>query len=179
MKLYNHKGDGQIDERTYIDVPYASPSFKGRKSIFESKKKLLAIKNGRFITFNRMPQDEELDKVVVADVQIRIPDVHVCSTECRDKKGNLVYVDEHGDYLQTPGKCCHIEKEILPYPEVRHYFTLKVASMSGRYSPPAGGYRTELLDQANQALSKLKTIDSAKTFPNIYKKPFIVNIRQV
>ena len=180
LRLHRVFPNGEIIERDYIEVPYASDGMLNHIRQKEYDPILLtntrdthlrAIVVGDTITFSRPLRPWESDRVAVIDVQRRMKPLHICNENCTTIDG------ETPDYDNNK-PCKEIEHKIFTEIPDPNYMVIRTAQMHAEGSPSAQGRIASLSDQSNKILSSMRQNDAMLTYPDTieYTYPHYWNI---
>ena len=149
-----------MDERDFIEVPYMSlGNLNGRHrrqklgpSVDVPDMTLGAGVVGDVLTFTRpLMHWESSGRIAVADMQARIPLMHICSKDCpRDENG----------------RCTLIEDRVFAEIPDPNYMVMRTAALHAEGSPPAQGRVQSLVDNAQKLLSAMRQNDAMATAPD-------------
>ena len=168
-----------------IDVPIVSPGFNDAHMVPSvgrwSQPNIPTFPLGCFVLddklmFNRFPI-EAIDRIVIIDYQMRIPQLHVCNSECVGVNGGEV-VWEKGESFNpcdqvyelpisgggpTPIKVL----KMIPDP---NYVVYKTAYYHALGSPVAQGNIGYINDTCTRLLSAMRSNDNETTRPDIVRR---------
>lgn len=161
------------DEFDFIEVPYVSAGrlqgrsgkeYMGPSTNVPNMKLGARVVGNNVLTFTRplLPW-ERRHRVAVADVQRRLPLLHICNDDCpRDEDG----------------RCTLIEDRVFTEIPDPNYVVIKTAAIHAEGSPPAQGRLQSLTDNAQKLLSAMRQNDSSATDPDYieWDHPWHVNV---
>ena len=146
-----------FNEWDFFEVPYKSLGTLNGRSLKQQAGLATNVPNlelgacvvGDTLTFNRpLFWQEKFERIAVADMQARIPLLHVCNSDCPR--------DEHG-------MCTLIEDRVFTEIPDPNYVVLRTAALHAEGSPPAQGRVQSLVDNAQKLLSAMRQNDAAST----------------
>lgn len=150
--------DDVYDEFNFIEVPYVSTGrlqgrsrkeYRGPSTNVPNRQLGARVVGNNVLTFNRpLTPWERRHRVAVADVQRRLPLLHICNDDCpRDEEG----------------KCTLIEDRVFTEIPDPNYVVIRTAALHAEGSPPAQGRIQSLTDNAQKLLSAMRQNDSTAT----------------
>lgn len=166
--------DGDFLEHGYIEVPYMST---GRLNGRSGKQRFAMATNvpnfdlgavvvGDTLTFNRPLTHWEKGRIAVADMQRRIPLMHVCTSACKgiDPDKKIDYSRDDDGNWKNP--CAKIEDRVFQMIPDPNYVVFRTAALHAEGSPPAQGRIATLTDTAQKILSAMRQNDTSATDPD-------------
>lgn len=165
--------EDEYDEFNFIEVPYVSTGrlqgrsnkeYRGPSTNVPNKQLGVRVIGNNILTFTRpLKPWERHHRVAVADVQARLPLLHICNNDCpRDENGN----------------CTLIEDRVFTEIPDPNYVVIRTAALHAEGSPPAQGRLQSLTDNAQKLLSAMRQNDSMATDPDYvdWDYPTFVNV---
>jgi len=153
--VHCHSWD-DLDEHDYIEVPYTQTG-----AGHQHTPRLLALRIGNTITFNRPLWPHEAGRIAVTDCIMRIKPLHICGADCP----------------ALPAECPDVEHEVFPMVPDPLYVVLKSAAYRAELDPVVPLTRLQSLqDRTQKMLSAMRDNDLGSSMRIQYdiKKPQVI-----